>query len=187
METDLTYLPPNLPVPTDDGACDHLDGLQIPDIQLAATDGTMLRLRDIPGRLVIYCYPMTGPSHIPLPPGWDEIPGARGCTPQACSFRDHYQELQQLQTTVFGMSTQSPEMQRSERERIHLPFHLLSDEHRYFSEALRLPVHMVDSLILIKRLTLVFENGYIRKHFYPVFPPDKHIDEVLAYLKATAV
>lgn len=183
MQTDLTYLPPNLPEPVNDGACDHLSGMQMPDITLRSTAGTMVSLSNIPGWLVIYCYPMTGPAHVPLPPGWDEIPGARGCTPQACSFRDHYQELQQLQSTVFGMSTQTATTQQTERERIHLPFHLLSDEQLLFSRALQLPMHYVEDLVLIKRVTLIFKDGYLQKYFYPVFPPDKNIDAVLAYLK----
>ncbi|MCW3467083.1 peroxiredoxin [Chitinophaga nivalis] len=183
MITDLTYLLPDLPVPEDDGACAHLTGMALPDIALMATSGALVRLQDISGRVVIYCYPMTGPAEVPLPAGWDEIPGARGCTPQACSFRDHYRELQQLNTQVFGMSTQMPAVQRTEKERIHLPFDLLSDEALLFSHALQLPLHYVEGLVLQKRVTLIVEGGKIRKYFYPVFPPDKNIDVVLEYLK----
>lgn len=186
MITDLTYLPPGLPVPADDGACNHLTGMQLPDLALTATNGVKVQLNNIKGRLVIYCYPMTGAPEIPLPDGWDAIPGARGCTPQACSFRDHYRELQQLHTSVFGMSTQPTAVQQQEKERIHLPFDLLSDEQLLFARALQLPLHHVEDLVLLKRVTLIAEDGVIIKYFYPVFPPDKNIDAVLAYLKGHA-
>ncbi|KIO78479.1 hypothetical protein TH53_03470 [Pedobacter lusitanus] len=181
--TNLEILPPNLPVPADDHACDHLPGLTIPNVVLKATNGESVTLSSIKGRLVIYCYPMTGPEHVPLPEGWDAIPGARGCTPQACSFRDHYQELKQLNTVVYGMSAQSTEDQTESKERLHLPFELLSDENFLFTSALNLPLHIAGDLKFMKRVTLIFEDGVIVKHFYPVFPPDKNIDEVLAYLK----
>lgn len=181
--TSLEILPPNLPVPVDDGACDHLSGLKIPDLALKATHGEFVNLSSLKGRLVIYCYPMTGPEHVPLPEGWDAIPGARGCTPQACSFRDHYQELKQLDTQVYGMSTQSPADQLESKERLHLPFDLLSDENLAFTRALNLPLHLIAELKYLKRVTLIFEEGIIVKYFYPVFPPDKNIDQVLHYLK----
>ncbi|MGY0037194.1 peroxiredoxin [Pedobacter sp. NJ-S-72] len=178
----LEILPPDLPIPADDGACEHLPGLAIPGLTLKATNRKLIDLSEIQGRLVIYCYPMTGPEHIPLPEGWDAIPGARGCTPQACSFRDHYQELQQLNTQVYGMSTQSTTDQIESKERLHLPFELLSDENLAFTKALNLPLHTLGDLKFLKRVTLIFENGIIAKHFYPVFPPDKNIDDVLQYL-----
>ncbi|HVI48464.1 MAG TPA: GNAT family N-acetyltransferase, partial [Chitinophaga sp.] len=178
----LEYLPPNLPEPVDDGACNHLPGMQLPDLWLSATNGEQVALRQLPGRFVIYCYPMTGAPEIKLPDGWDAIPGARGCTPQACSFRNHYEELRQLNTGVWGMSTQLPEVQKKEKARIHLPFELLSDQQLQFIQALRLPTHEVDGMTLFRRVTLIVEDGVIVKHFYPVFPPDKNADEVLAWL-----
>ncbi|WP_367868157.1 peroxiredoxin [Pedobacter sp. WC2423] len=182
-QTNLEILPSGLPVPEDDGACDHLSGLTIPDLALRGTHGEIVELSAIQGRLVIYCYPMTGPAEVPLPEGWDAIPGARGCTPQACSFRDHYQELKQLNTQVYGMSTQSTADQLESKERLHLPFDLLSDENLAFTKALNLPLHVVNELSYLKRVTLIFEDGVIIKYFYPVFPPDKNAEEVLAYLR----
>lgn len=186
MEDNLAYLPEGLPVPIDDRACNHLIGLSIPGMQLKSTSGEFIFLKELTGKLVIYLYPMTGPSEIPLPKGWDEIPGARGCTPQACSFRNHYNELQELGVSVFGMSTQPSEFQKKEKERIHLPFDLLSDENIEFAKGLKLPLHYVDNLVLHKRVTLIFTGGKIVKYFYPVFPPDKNIDEVIHYLKNNA-
>lgn len=183
MEENFEYLPEGLLIPTDDGSCNHLEGLEIPSIKLKTTNGDLIELKNLKGRAVFYLYPMTGPSEIPLPKGWDEIPGARGCTPQACSFRNHYKELQELGAEVFGMSTQSSEFQIKEKERIHLPFDLLSDENLAFAKDLNLPLHYADNLILHKRLTLIFNGGKIVKYFYPVFPPDKNINEVIEWLK----
>lgn len=184
MEESLEYLPEGLPIPTDDGSCNHLIGMSIPNIKLKATNGKLIELKNIDGRVVFYLYPMTGPSHIPLPKGWDEIPGARGCTPQACSFKNNYAELQELGLTVFGMSTQSSDFQIKEKERIHLPFDLLSDQNIEFAKTLNLPLHYVEDLTLHKRVTLIFKDGKIVKYFYPVFPPDKNINEVIEWLKA---
>lgn len=181
--TNLEILPPGLPVPEDDGACSHLSGLTMPELSLRSTQGELVALSAIKGRLVIYCYPMTGPAEVPLPEGWDAIPGARGCTPQACSFRDHYQELKQLNTQVYGISTQSTADQLESKERLHLPFDLLSDENLAFTKALNLPLHLVGDLKYLKRITLIFEDGVINKYFYPVFPPDKNAEEVLEYLR----
>jgi peroxiredoxin len=183
MKENLEYLPEGLPIPTDDGSCKHLIGMSIPNIKLKATNGELIDLKNIKGHTVFYLYPMTGPSEIPLPKGWDQIPGARGCTPQACSFKNHYAELQELSVTVFGMSTQSSDFQTKEKERIHLPFDLLSDENIEFAKALNLPLHYVNHLTLHKRVTLIFEDGKIVKYFYPVFPPDKNINEVIEWLK----
>jgi peroxiredoxin len=182
-EEDISLLPEGLPVPVDDGACDHLPGLALPSVALQSTDGGMVRLSELRGTVVLYLYPMTGPSSVPLPRGWDEIPGARGCTPQACSFRNHYAELQALDAMVYGMSTQSAVMQQTERARIHLPFALLSDEELAFATALRLPLHRIEGLTLHKRVTLVTRNAVIEKVFYPVFPPDRNADAVIEYLK----
>ena len=179
---DLNPLPTDLPIPTDDGACAHLPGLAIPPLTLPSTAGRTVDLATLPGRVVIYCYPRTGRPGEALPAGWDAIPGARGCTPEACGFRDHYRELQRLDTAVFGLSTQDTAYQREAAERLQLPFELLSDAHLDFATALSLPTFEVDGMILIKRLTLVVVDGLIEHVFYPVFPPDGHAAEVLAWL-----
>ena len=177
-------LPKDLPVPVDDGACDHLPGIALPSMAIPSTRGQTVNPAQIPGWLVIYCYPMTGRPDQSLPDGWDQIPGARGCTPQSCSFRDHYRELQALNVQVFGLSTQTTEYQREAAERLHLPFELLSDGSFAFAQALRLPMFEVEGMRLIKRVTLIAKDGKIVKHFYPVFPPDRNIDKVLAWLHA---
>lgn len=178
----LYELPKDLPVPVDDGACDHLLGMQLPSVSLASTDGRMVDLKSLPGRSVVYCYPRTGQPDKEPPEGWNEIPGARGCTPQSCAFRDHHGELQKLGARLFGLSTQSTEYQREAVERLHLSFELLSDADLVFTRALRLPTFKVDSMILIKRLTLILLDGRVEKVFYPVFPPDKNAREVIDWL-----
>jgi peroxiredoxin len=140
-------------------------------------------LAAIPGRFVLYVYPMTGRPGVPLPEGWDAIPGARGCTPQSCGFRDHYAELQSLHTGVFGLSVQTTEYQREARERLHLPFQLLSDSALRLKRLLRLPTFTAGGMELYKRLTLIVENGRIVKVFYPVFPPDRNAEEIIAWLR----
>ena len=179
----LEKLPGELPIPVDDGACDHLLGQPLPSIALPSTNGRDIELAIIPGRVVVYFYPMTGRPDIPLPDGWDEIPGARGCTPQSCAFRDHHQELSELKTQVFGLSTQSTEYQREAVERLHLSFELLSDHGLRFCGQLRLPIFEVGGEHLIKRVTFITEAGKIIKVFYPVFPPDKNADEVVEWLQ----
>lgn len=181
----LESLPEQLPVPPDDGACNHLSGKLIPDIPLVSTSNERIFLRNFKGNVVIFCYPMTGKPGIPLPQGWDQIPGARGCTPQACSFRDHYKELLDLNVRIFGVSTQKTDYQKEAKERLHLPFDLLSDEKLEFANDLKLPLLFVDNMTLIKRITLIIINGVIVKYFYPVFPPDKNIFEVLDWFKLT--
>jgi peroxiredoxin len=176
-------LPKDLPVPFDDGACDHLQGMALPSLTLPSTAGRTVNPAAISGWLVIYCYPMTGRPDRALPDGWDQIPGARGCTPQSCSFRDHYRELQALNVQVFGLSTQSTEYQREAAERLHLPFELVSDASCAFAYALRLPMFDVEGMRLLKRVTLIAKDRKIAKHFYPVFPPDRNIDDVLAWLR----
>ena len=178
----LYELPKDLPVPVDDGACDHLLGMQLPSVSLASTDGRMVDLKSLPGRSVVYCYPRTGQPDKEPPEGWNEIPGARGCTPQSCAFRDHHGELQKLGARLFGLSTQSTEYQREAVERLHLSFELLSDADLVFTRALRLPTFKVDSMILIKRLTLILLDGRAEKVFYPVFPPDKNAREAIEWL-----
>ena len=182
----LSQLPNDLPAPTDDGAANHLTGLFLPDIQLSATNGERIQLNNLQGRHVIYIYPMTGQPNIALPKGWDGIPGARGCTPQSCSFRDHADELAVLNTKIFGLSSQTTEYQLEAKNRLHLPFELLSDASLELKESLKLPTFYVGSLELYKRLTVIIENNRIIKTFYPVFPPDKNVDDVIEWLKTSA-
>jgi peroxiredoxin len=183
MNTNFNELPKNLPVPLDDGAATHLKGMGLVKIALPSTDGGTVELASLTGRFVIYIYPMTGRPGVPLPDGWDAIPGARGCTPQSCSFRDHYKELNTLNTGVFGLSAQDTEYQREVRDRLHLPFQLLSDSSLQLKSAMHLPTFRVQGLELYKRLTLIIDTGKIEKVFYPVFPPDKNAEEVLAWLR----
>jgi peroxiredoxin len=178
----LDSLPNNLPAPIDDGACRHLLGKKLPSIQLSATDGSTVNLAKLTDWVVVYCYPMTGKPDIALPKGWDEIPGARGCTPQACAFRDQYQELAKL-TQVFGLSTQFTKYQQEAVARLHLPFSLLSDSQFQFTDALKLPMLEVDGKRLIKRLTIIAFDGVLKHYIYPVFPPDKNAEVVLDWLK----
>jgi len=176
-------LPKDLPRPVDDGAARHLRGMALPAVVLPATDGASVDLARISGRVVIYVYPMTGRPGRALPEGWDGIPGARGCTPQSCAFRDHYSELGALKTAVFGLSTQPTDYQKEARERLHLPFELLSDSGRRLKDLLRLPTFEVAGMELYKRLTLIAEGRKILKVFYPVFPPDQNAAEVLDWLR----
>ncbi len=180
----LTALPDNLPVPIDDGGADHLTGMRLPNLTLTATNEERITLDNVKGNLVIYIYPMTGRPDRKLPDNWEQIPGARGCTPQSCSFRDHYAELQGLETAVYGLSCQSTEYQQEAKSRLHLPFQLLSDESLALKNSLNLPTMIVNDMELYKRLTLIIQDGIIQKVFYPVFPPAKNIDDVLAWLKA---
>lgn len=182
--TNLNQLPTDLPVPQDDGACNHLLGMPLPNVALLATDGSMVNLSQLPGRLVIYCYPMTGQPNVPLPEGWDQIPGARGCTPQSCAFRDHYQELQALHANVFGLSVQSTEYQREMATRLHLPFQVLSDEQYQFQKALNLPTFVAAGMTLLKRVTFISHQGRIEAVHYPIFPSDSDPAWVLDYLKS---
>jgi peroxiredoxin len=181
-QDNLYELPKDLPIPIDDGACNHLRGMQLPSVPLMSTTGRMVDLAKISGRTVVYCYPRTGRPDKDSPQGWDEIPGARGCTPQSCAFRDHYQELRALGAEVFGLSTQDSNYQKEAVERLHLPFPLLSDEKLIFTKAVNLPTFEVEAMTLIKRLTLIIRNGLVEHVFYPVFPPDKNADEVIGWL-----
>lgn len=178
-------LPKNLPVPVDDGACDHLRGMRVPRVPLLSTGGRWIDLALMKGKTVLFCYPRTGHPDREPPQGWNDIPGARGCTPQACAFRDHHRELLKLGVQVFGLSTQDTDYQREAVERLHLPFELLSDAELAFAHALRLPTFEVEYMRLIKRLTLIVRDGYIEKVFYPVFPPDENPGEVMAWLSRT--
>ena len=175
-------LPEDLPMPTNDGACDHLKGLSLPSVKLRSTSGRVVDLASLQGRVVVYCYPRTGRPGIDPPQGWNDIPGARGCTPQSCAFRDHHQEIKKLGAQLFGLSTQDTVDQREAIERLHLPFELLSDSELEFANSLRLPTFKVADLRLIKRLTLIIRDGRIEKIFYPVFPPDQNANEVISWL-----
>ena len=181
---DPTVLPDDLPAPEDDGAAAHLPGMPLPPFELAATDGSRVRLDRLPGRVVVYAYPRTGkPGEPHLVEDWDAIPGARGCTPESCAFRDLYAELQAAgASAVFGLSTQDTDYQREAAERLHLPFALLSDADMELTKVLRLPCFDVAGQTLMKRFTLVIADGRIEHVFYPVFPPDGHAEEVLAWL-----
>jgi peroxiredoxin len=178
-------LPDDLPVPVDDGAARHLAGLALPDVALAATDGSAVNLSRLSGRTVVYVYPRTGRPGQAMPTGWNAIPGARGCTPQSCSFRDHFNELRALGVKqLYGLSTQDSDYQREAVERLHLPFAILSDADLAFQRALRLPTFTVDGMVLLKRMALVIDDGVITNAFYPVFPPDRNAAEVIAWLQA---
>jgi peroxiredoxin len=184
---DPTFLPSDIPVPQDDGAARHLAGTRLPDIALPATSGQEVNLSSLPGRSIVYVYPRTGVPGIDAPPGWDDIPGARGCTPQSCGFRDRFAELKALGVAhVFGLSTQDTEYQREAAQRLHLPFPILSDAGLQLARALDLPTFSVAGMILLKRMALVIDDGVIAKAFYPVFPPDRNAEEVAAWLRAAA-
>jgi peroxiredoxin len=181
-------LPDDLPVPTDDGASGHLPGLALPEVDLPSTDGDRVSLAALRGRTVVYAYPRTGrPGEPSLVDDWDLIPGARGCTPEACGFRDHHRELAEAGAAVFGLSTQSTAYQRELVERLGLPFAVLSDERLALTEALRLPTFAVAGQTLLRRLTLILRDGSVEHVFYPVFPPDRHAAEVLAWLRDNPV
>lgn len=180
-------LPASLPVPTDDGACKHLPGQAVPRIQLRSTSDRWVDLAAvIAPRVIVYAYPRTGRPDEPLLPGWDAIPGARGCTPETCGFRDHHRDLQKLGAEVFGFSTQTTEYQKEMVARLHVPFEVLSDVDLAFVHALRLPTFDIAGMTLVKRLTLVISRGHIEKVFYPIFPPDKHAAEVIEWLRGHA-
>ncbi len=178
-------LPPELPVPQDDGGARHLTGMRLPDIALPATDGVQVNLSALNGRTVVYIYPRTGVPGVDLPDGWNDIPGARGCTPQSCSFRDHFGELKRLGVAqLFGLSTQDTAYQQEAVARLHLPFAILSDDKFALTDALKLPTFVTSGMRLLKRMTWVIDDGVIVKVFYPVFPPDKSAAEVVGWLQA---
>jgi len=176
-------LPPDLPVPIDDGACDHLVGMEVPRACLPSTAERLVCLHDFSvERIVLYGYPRTGTPGVPVPKDWDLIPGARGCTPETCSFREHHAQLHSLRAETFGFSTQTTAYQQELVQRLQLPFEILSDADFVFTTALRLPTFEFNGMTLIKRLTLIIERGHITKVFYPIFPPDKHAAEVVHWL-----
>lgn len=176
-----------IPAPQDDGATQHLTGMAMPDLDLPGTAGTAVNLSKIAGRSVVYAYPMTGRPDVVLPDGWDMIPGARGCTPQSCAFRDHARELSELGVDhIFGLSTQDTAYQREAAERLHLPFPLLSDAELNVATALRLPTFEADGMTLLKRVTLIVDDATISKVFYPIFPPDTNAALVAEWLRGQA-
>jgi peroxiredoxin len=181
------FLPSDIPAPQDDGGARHLAGMAIPDVALPATTGPDVNLSALKGRTVLYIYPRTGVPGVDPPPGWDQIPGARGCTPQSCGFRDHFSELKRLGVAqIYGLSTQDTAYQQEAANRLHLPFPLLSDHKLLLTTALWLPTFTAAGMTLLKRMALIIDDGKITKAFYPVFPPDKNAAEVIAWLQASS-
>jgi peroxiredoxin len=193
QRSDIHTLPDDLPVPTDDGACDHLAGMVLPSIPLSSTDGQTIDMAALGGTTVVYIYPRTGRPDQPGSAAWDAIAGARGCTPQSCGFRDHYAKLRSLGVSaIFGLSTQTTDYQREAVERLHLPFPLLSDSRLIFTHTLRLPTFEFEpygheSSTHVKRMALVIRDGRIEKVFYPVFPPDRNAEDVMEWLRTNAM
>lgn len=182
-QSDLLSFPPDLPVPEDDGAARHLPGLRLPDLALPSTSGEEVLLSGLERHTILYVYPKTGQPGVPTPDGWDLVPGARGCTPEACGFRDHHADLLAVGADVYGLSSQSTEYQREAVSRLGLPFALLSDERMRTVDTLGLPTFELDGQRYFKRLTLVVAGGVIDHVFYPAFPPDRHAEQVLAWLR----
>ncbi len=178
----LEHIPENLPIPNDDGACNHLIELEFPSIELNCTNGNLINIAQLTGYTVIYIYPMTAQPNVALPEGWDSIPGARGCTPQSCGFRDSHDKLAKY-TRLFGLSNQTTEYQQETKSRLYLPFELLSDSDFILKQKLLLPTFTVEGIERYKRLTLIIHNNIIKKVFYPVFPPDKNAEAVLNWLE----
>ena len=182
---DPRTLPEGLPIPIDDGACKHLEGISLPSISLLATNGCLLNTLEISQhKAIFYFYPRTGIPGKNPPLGWNEIPGARGCTPQTCEYRNNFEKFRTQGLQIYGISTQTTEYQKEAVQRLELPFSLLSDEKLKLTNAIKLPTLEVNGVILIKRLTLIVERGKIIKVFYPVFPPDKNAQEVLRFLNS---
>ncbi|HZV79686.1 MAG TPA: peroxiredoxin [Candidatus Binatus sp.] len=182
--THLSDLPADLPIPTDDGASDHLIGMPLPDVELAATTGERVSLARVAEQIVVvYCYPRTGLPDVPIAPGWDAIPGARGCTPHNIAFRDHYGELRALGAAVFGLSTQTTQYQQEMAQRLSLPYPVLSDAQFRLTDALRLPTFVFDGVRLLMRLSFVAIGGTIEHVEYPVFPPGADADGIVSWLR----
>jgi peroxiredoxin len=186
MQPQRFDLPADLPVPIDDNAGRHLAGVRLPSIPLPATDDTTIDLSALTGRTVVYVYPRTGDPNAGVADGWNAIPGARGCTPQSCGFRDHFAELKRRGVAqLFGLSTQTTAYQREAVERLHLPFAILSDADLALTRALTLPTFAFNGMELIKRMAWVIDSGTITKVFYPVFPPDRNAEEVVAWIQSS--
>ncbi|MDP6574666.1 MAG: peroxiredoxin [Rhodospirillales bacterium] len=183
-DDDFHTLPDDLPVPVDDGACDHLTGMKVPSLALPSTAGGTVDLARADRPFVLYCYPLTGRPGTDLPADWDDIPGARGCTPQTCAFRDHAPEIANLGHDIFAMSSQATDYQREMADRLDVPFAVLSDADLAMTRALGLPTFDAGGMTLIKRLTLIVDGGVIRKVFYPVFPSHEDPSRVVAWLTA---
>lgn len=183
----LVNTPQGLPVPEDDGACGHLLGARVPNVELRSTTGELRNFSKERGWLVLYCYPMTGRPGVPVPDGWVSIPGAAGCTPQSCSFRNNHVRFKSLGINVFGMSAQTSEDQIEAAERLHLPYELTSDSEFLFSKVLGLPTFEVLGKKLLKRVTLVIKDGVILKYFYPVFPPERNANDVFSWCEKNAI
>lgn len=182
VNTNPMILPDNLPRPEDDGGADHLVGLPLPALSLPSTSGDLVNLGELERRTIIYAYPMTGVPNVELPKGWNEIPGARGCTPQTLAFEDQKDMISALGTDVYGLSTQTVEYQKELADRLDLSFPILSDAEFKLTEALRLPTMTVEGMVLLKRLTLIINDGVIEYVFYPVFPPNQAAADVVAWL-----
>ena len=180
----LSILPSNLPVPEDDGACKHLLNTSVPSVSLANQDGNLLKLnRNDTFRVMLFCFPMTGHPEKPLPMGWDDIPGARGCTSQTCSIRDSYDDLIKLNAIPIGLSTQRVEDLKEMTTRLKIPYDVVSDTNLHFVNLMKLPTFCVNEKVFIKRSTLIIENSIIKKVFYPIFPPNLHINNVINWLE----
>jgi peroxiredoxin len=178
---DFSKVPPNLPAPVDNGECDHLVGSSLPDVFLVdSASGQQVRMSALSGVCVLFLYPMTGHPDQSLPTGWDDIPGARGCTPQACTYRDNASRFREKSITLYGISTQSPEDQAEAKQRLSLPYSLLSDAQFDFAKALTLPTFAVDSRVFLKRVTLICRDGIITDCVYPVFPSNSDVELVLS-------
>ena len=183
MTSSSESTPANLPIPENDGTCDHLIGTKLPDLGVVSTVGSRVNLSRLPERIVVYCYPMTGRPDVPPPEGWAEIPGAMGCTSQSCAFRDHHGELCKLGVQVFGLSTQNTAYQKEMSDRLRLPFKVLSDERLMFSNSIRLPTFKFEDETLTKRVTFVANNGVIEAVHYPVFPSDSDPEWAINHLE----
>ena len=183
-QKNIYEIPQGLPEPNDDGACDHLPGMRLPSVSLMSTAGDPVDLSNLKGTSVVYCYPLTGRPDQNLPPGWDDIPGARGCTPQSCAFRDHHAELRAAGAAVVGVSTQTPEYQAEAADRLNLSYPLVSDADLRLTRELALPTFEAGGEVLLRRLTLLVRDGVVEHVWYPVFPPDSHPQEVLSWLQA---
>jgi peroxiredoxin len=183
MTQNLSTLPTNLPIPQDDGLASHLTGCTMPSVVLQSTSGKLVDVSSIKGWKVVYCYPLTGRPDVNLPSGWDQIPGARGCTPQACAFRDYNQELLTIGVSVYAVSTQTPDYQKEMVDRLHIPFDVLSDAKFDLTNAMHLPTMEVNGIKLLKRLTMIVHDAVVRHIHYPVFPPNAEPLKVIDWLK----